>query len=64
MELKKFFAIRKIYALKTVERNGTVVTENDIERQESSAEHSWSAMVLADWILSNFEIKVDKLRVF
>jgi putative hydrolases of HD superfamily len=64
VELKKFFAIRKIYALKTVERNGTVVTENDIERQESSAEHSWSAMVLADWILSNFEIKVDKLRVF
>ena len=33
-------------------------------RRESSSEHSWSSLLLADFILSKAELKIDKMRVY
>lgn len=34
------------------------------DRQESSAEHSWSCLVVADYLLSFVEADIDRLRVY
>lgn len=50
--------LRKLYRLKNIERANTVLS-----RKESSAEHSWSCLLLADYFLSqvkNSQIKEDK----
>ena len=42
-----------------------VMRETEVRgRKESPAEHSWSALVLADYILSRTDIDVDRGRVF
>lgn len=51
--------IRKLYKLKNVDRMNSVG-----KRKESSAEHSWSCLILADYFLSKGNIKADRLRVF
>ena len=51
--------LRKIYKLKRVERWNSVG-----KRKESSAEHSWSAIVLADYFLSKSRRKLDRLKVY
>ena len=51
--------LRKLYQLKNVERVGRVK-----ERQESPAEHSWSSLILADYVINNFKIDIDRLKVF
>jgi putative hydrolases of HD superfamily len=51
--------LRKLYQLKNVERVGKVK-----ERQESPAEHSWSSLILADYVINNFKIDIDRLKVF
>ena len=53
------FKLRKIYALKNVYRSGSVG-----ERKESSAEHSWSCMIIADYFLTKSRIKIDRLKVY
>lgn len=55
-EINKF---RTIYELKKVYRANSV--EN---RKESSAEHSWSCLVLADYFISKYNIQIDRLRVY
>ena len=45
---------RTIYKLKSVYRLNTV----DDSRHESSAEHTWSAMVLADYIFSKYPSQI------
>jgi putative hydrolases of HD superfamily len=50
---------RTIYKLKSVYRLNTV--DN---RHESSAEHSWSCLVLADYVLNLSKLKIDRLRVY
>lgn len=50
--------LRKLYRLKNIERANTILS-----RKESSAEHSWSCLLLADYFLSqvkNSQIKEDK----
>ncbi len=50
--------LRKLYRLKNIERANTVLS-----RKESSAEHSWSCLLLADYFLSqvkNSQIKEDQ----
>jgi len=34
------------------------------DRKESSAEHSWSCLILADFFLSNFNYDLDRLKVY
>jgi putative hydrolases of HD superfamily len=55
-EINKF---RTIYELKEVYRENSVG-----KRKESSAEHSWSCLVLADYFMSKYDIKLDKLKVY
>lgn len=55
-EIHKFRIINK---LKSVYRFNSVD-----DRKESSAEHSWSCLVLADFLLNIYNFKVDRLRVY
>lgn len=52
------FKLREFNKLKQVYRINTVG-----ERKESSAEHSWSCMMLADYFFGKVDIGMDKLRV-
>ena len=51
--------LRIIYKLKNVERMCSVQN-----RKESSAEHSWSSLILADFLMKKISIKLDKLKVY
>ncbi|MBT3835909.1 HD domain-containing protein [Candidatus Woesearchaeota archaeon] len=51
--------LRKFYKLKHVERTAPVGN-----RKESTAEHTWSALILADHFLSIMEEKLDRLKVY
>lgn len=51
--------LRIIYQLKSVSRFNSVGT-----RKESSAEHSWSCLVLADYFLGKIKQKLDKIKVY
>lgn len=52
--------LRKFYHLKNVERACSVG-----KRKESSAEHSWSCLILADYFLNQMEDqKIDRLKVY
>ncbi len=38
---------------------------NSVEnRKESSAEHTWSCLILADFFITKFNLKLDKLKVY
>ena len=51
--------LRKFYHLKNVERKGTV-----LKRRESSAEHSWSTLILADYFLGFMKGRLNRLKVY
>ncbi|MBR9682945.1 HD domain-containing protein [Candidatus Woesearchaeota archaeon] len=52
--------LRRFYHLKHVERATSV-----LNRKESSAEHSWSTLILADYFLSIMkDKKIDRLKVY
>jgi putative hydrolase of HD superfamily len=57
IRLKRINDLKKVYRLNSVEL-----------RQESSAEHSWSCLILADYFLEkenmNRDKKIDKLEVY
>ncbi len=52
-------ALRVIYGLKRIYRHNSVG-----DRKESTAEHTFSSLVLADFLLDRYDFKVDKERVF
>jgi putative hydrolase of HD superfamily len=53
------FKVRELYKLKEVYRRARVE-----ERRESSAEHTWSCMILADYLMDHIKnLKVDRLKV-
>ena len=54
-----FDQLRILYKLKEVYRANSVA-----DRKESSAEHSWSCLVLADYFLSKHNFSVDRLKVY
>src|SRR3989344_1572822 len=59
LNLENLQLIRKIYQLKNVERS------NSVKRgKESSAEHSWSCLILADFFLNNLKENYDRLKVY
>lgn len=51
--------LRKFYQLKNVYRANSVSG-----RKESSAEHSWSCLILADYFLSEIKEKLDRVKVY
>ena len=57
--MKDINKLRRFYELKNVERANSVSG-----RRESSAEHSWSCLILADYFLSIMKEKLDRLKVY
>ena len=51
--------LRIIYKLKEVYRNTSIT-----KRKESSAEHTWSCLMLADFFLSQCQQKINRLKVY
>ena len=51
--------LRRLYDLKTVYRD--IPIQN---KYESSAEHSWSTMLLADYFMEKLGLQLDRLKVF
>ena len=51
--------IKKLYELKKIYRSTKV--EN---RFESSAEHSWSCLILADYFINKYHLNINKQKVF
>jgi len=51
--------IRKLYKLKSVYRDSSVGN-----RKESSAEHSWSCLMLADYFIEKMNLKIDRIKVY
>ena len=57
--MKSINQLRKLYHLKHVERMNSV-----LKRKESSAEHSWSCLILADYFLSQMKEDINRLKVY
>ncbi len=57
--MKSINQLRKLYHLKHVERMNSV-----LGRKESSAEHTWSCLILADYFLNQMNEKIDRLKVY
>lgn len=57
--MEEIHKLRKFYQLKHVERAGSVGI-----RKESSAEHTWSSLIIADYFLSIMKEKLDRLKVY
>ena len=57
--MEELHDLREIYKLKRVYRQNSVE-----KRKESSAEHSWSCLVLADYFLSKTDRDIDRLEVY
>ncbi len=57
--MNDLLALKHINKLKEVYRFAHVG-----DRHESSAEHSWSALLIADYLMTTFKLPVDRLRVF
>ncbi|MBU4502714.1 MAG: HD domain-containing protein, partial [Nanoarchaeota archaeon] len=53
MRFKKFNELKKIYRACSVEG-----------RKESSAEHSWSCLMLADYFLTLMDTELDRVKVY
>ncbi|MBS3166161.1 HD domain-containing protein [Candidatus Woesearchaeota archaeon] len=51
--------LRTVYQLKNIERANSVGN-----RKESTAEHSWSSLILADYFLTRSNMKIDRLKVY
>ncbi|MBI4149241.1 HD domain-containing protein [Candidatus Woesearchaeota archaeon] len=56
--MRDLLRLRKLYQLKNVYRYSSVQG-----RKESSAEHTWSCLVLADYFLERLDIKLNKEKV-
>ena len=63
-KMQELLKLLPVYKLKEIERRNRVHLSTGGKRFESSAEHSWSMMVLADFLLLTFEIDVDRLKVY
>jgi len=53
LKFRIFNKLKAVYRFNSVEN-----------RKESSAEHSWSCLILADFFLSKFDFNLDRLKVY
>jgi len=54
-----------VHKLRVINRLKSVHRSNSVDgRKESSAEHSWSCLLLADYFLTKFPREIDRLRVY
>lgn len=57
--------MEEIHKLRIINKLKSVYRECSVEnRKESSAEHSWSALIIADYFLSVINEKLDRLKVY
>jgi putative hydrolases of HD superfamily len=57
--------MENINKFRLINKLKSVYRENSVEnRKESSAEHSWSCLILADYFLSNMSQKLDRLKIY
>lgn len=57
--------IEEIHEFRTLNRLKSVYRKNSVDnRKESSAEHSWSCLLLADFLLSKLDLDIDKTKVY
>jgi putative hydrolases of HD superfamily len=57
--------IVEIFRFKQINKLKSIYRLNPVDkRKESSAEHSWSALVLADFMLERYNLKLDRLKVY
>ena len=57
--------MENIHKFRILNKLKTVYRYNSVEnRKESTAEHSWSCLLVADFFLSQIDIKIDKLKVY
>jgi putative hydrolase of HD superfamily len=63
--MKQSPSFQEIIRLSIINKLKSVYRLNSVDkRKESSAEHSWSCIVLADYILNKYKIDVDRLKVY
>lgn len=59
MEIKDILRFKRVNELKSIYRLNSVG-----KRKESSAEHSWSCLMLADFLLTEIKTKINRERVY
>ncbi len=62
-QLDELFKLRTIHKLKAVERFAHVGTSKK-QRHESPAEHTWSALIIADYLLATTRNNLNNQQVF
>ncbi len=54
-----------VLKFKIINKLKSVYRFNSVDkRKESSAEHSWSCLILADFLMNKYDFKVNRLRVY
>lgn len=57
--------IEEIHKFRTLNKLKSIYRKNSVDnRNESSAEHSWSCLSLADFLLSKLRLDIDKIKVY
>ena len=57
--------IKEIHKFRTFNKLKSIYRKNSVDqRKESSSEHSWSCLLLADFFLSKIELGIDKIKVY
>lgn len=57
--------IEGIHKFRTFNKLKRIYRKNSVgDRKESSAEHSWSCLLLADFFLSKLDLNLDKIKVY
>lgn len=63
--MKKTKNIDDILKFKLVNKLKSVYRLNTVDkRKESSAEHTWSALVLADFMMDKYKLKLNRIKVY
>lgn len=57
--------IEEVHKFRTLNKLKSIYRKNSVgNRKESSAEHSWSCLLLADFLLSKLNLDIDKTKVY
>lgn len=65
MKTSKSETINEIEKFKIINKLKSVYRMNSVDkRKESSAEHSWSCLILADYLINKYNIKANRLKIY